>query len=153
MNGRENETFETPAELVAISGALDALGERERASAPAGMEARVADRTAGMLEAPAPLVFTRTVRTLAYRVAAVVALCGAAAVVYLGTRPTPLPGGGPEVPNVRLVSTLEDDVDLMLALRGHDPVGERIDVLFSDTAAVQDSLRRIGDELLEGDSL
>ena len=50
-------------------------------------------------------------------------------------------------------STLEDDVDLMLALRGQDPVGERIDVLFSDTAALKDSVSKPGDAIPEGDPL
>jgi hypothetical protein len=51
----ENETeTQTPAELRAVAGAMDRLGERERASAPAGLEDRLFAATrASLVEGPA----------------------------------------------------------------------------------------------------
>jgi hypothetical protein len=136
----------TPADLLAVSASLDELGARERASSPAGMEDRIVERTRERLPAPAPLVITkyraRRVFT-AMRMAAVVAVCGASAAIWLGSLGRTAAAAQP---------TLEDDVDLMLALRPHDSVGERIDVLFSDTAALKDSMQAIGGPT-EGDSL
>jgi hypothetical protein len=136
----------TPDDLLAVSAALDELGARERASAPAALEARIIARTRELIPAPAPLVITkyRSRRVFsAMRVAAMVAICGTSAAIWLGSLGRTARAAQP---------TLEDDVNLMLALRPQDSVGERIDVLFSDTAALRDSMKSIGDGA-EGDSL
>lgn len=137
----------TPDDLLAVAAGLDELGALERASAPAGLEDRVLARTRDLLPAPAPLVMvkarSRRVFT-AMRMAAVVAVCGASAAIWLGSLGRTARAAQP---------TLEDDVNLMLALRPQDSVGERIDVLFSDTAALRDSVKSIEGGPVEGDSL
>jgi hypothetical protein len=148
----EHEKFETPADVAEIGAALDALAATERGSAPAGLERRLFERTRGLIGASdvRPLVMTkrRPLRVFtAMRMAAAVVICAGTAAIWMSQI-------GPHAPHAGLrASTLEDDVDLMLALRGQDPVGERIDVLFSDTAALKDSVNKPGDAIPEGDPL
>jgi hypothetical protein len=141
----EQNDHEVPAELAEIAGVVAALGAADRGAAPAGLGARVFEATRGMLGAQeAPLMFVRAKRTpmlTRMRVAAGVALLVGTTAIWLGEIGTPSHR-----------NTLEDDVDLMLAMRHQDAtVSERIDMLFSDTAALRDSLRK-NDEL-DGESM
>ena len=146
MSGAEHD-HTIPADLIEVAGALDALGASERHAAPAGMDGRIFEGTRGLLAAAAAIPFpTVTVRRRVFtgmRMAAAVAICGATVALWIGNAG----------PRVAANGTLEDDVDVMLALRSMGSVGERIDLLFSDTAAVRDSLKSIGDNLPDGDPM
>lgn len=148
MSEAEFNNQNIPADLVEVAVALEALAVRERAGAPAGLERRVFERTRGLVAAsnvepiPFPQVTVRRRIFTSMRMAAAVALCGVTAALWLG-----------HVGQRGTTPTLEDDVDMMLALRSMGSVGERIDLLFSDTAAVRDSLKSIGDNVPDGDPM
>jgi hypothetical protein len=149
MTKREHDHIELSADLLEISAALDALAARDRAGGPADLEQRIHERTRGLIAASdvRPLVLTRRsgFRVFsAMRVAAAVALCSGAVAIWMSQ----------VGPHSRVhQSTLEDDVDLMLALRNQDTVGDRIDMLFSDTAALRDSVNKPADPMNDGESL
>lgn len=156
MNGTELDNLDMPVELREIAAAMDTLAAHERGAARHGLEGRVFERTRGALDGRAERSqkfrwFASARFITRMRVAAAVAICGTAGAGWLSQ----MGHSAKQGLSVARASTLEDDVDMMLALRnlGMGSMGERIDVLFSDTAAVRDSVKNIGDQSQEGDSL
>lgn len=140
-NGFQNES--TPVELRAIESALAELGERDRGSAPAGLESRLEASTRHMLTAEdAPVVIARIGHRMSLvsklRIAASVAIVGGLAAVFLSNGPS-------SSLSPIAARSLEEDMNYVLELRSADEglaaMGDKIDTLFMDTSNVGDSLK------------
>jgi hypothetical protein len=139
----------TPADLVAIVGALDRLGAADREGAPAGLEDHILQSSRAALLAPSaphladaaqPEIKVRRHWTSrpGLRLAASVAIVAALGATWLAQRH---PAGS------RGDSTLARDVDsVMLATSLFDNgLGEEIDLLYADTDAAGQHIDRTPD--------
>jgi hypothetical protein len=144
-----NAEMDLPGDLVPTARALEALAERERATAPAALEDRVFGATRGSLARavrpvgrgrPAPRAVVRRIGWLAgARLAAAVAIVGALGAVWLGQMRSPVAA----VPS-ESARGLERDVELLLALRNTgtalEGMSEAIDLLQLNADVISDSL-------------
>ncbi len=144
MNEHEKtEQSTTPPELHGIESALDRLGARERASAPAGLEDRVLAGVRATLDAPPRSIPIHRHRAgsrggLGRRlgaIAAAVAVVGGAWIALIATRsPEPTTMAGPEIRAVSLEAGVEDLLALEALLDEMQSV---------DTTAAQDEADEI----------
>src|SRR5689334_8303512 len=84
----EHDDFEMPADVAEVAEALVTLAAKDRASAPAGLERRLFERTRGLIGASdlRPLVMTkrRPMRVFtAMRMAAAVVICAGTAAIWM----------------------------------------------------------------------
>lgn len=150
--------YETPEELRAVEAALNELGERDRNAAPARLEQGVFLASFGKLRgegAPEVVARIRPAVMTPMRLAAAVAVVGAAAAVWLGYSAMFNRVGGISGTQIASTTGLEDDVNFVLDLRSSSDdlaiLGERIDTLFMDTSSVSDSLKSDPTAVLLGD--
>lgn len=143
MNNHGFHNESTPDDLSAVESSLSRLGEHERASAPAGFEARIQAATGHMLSADdAPVVIARIGHRMSFvaklRIAASVAIVGGLAALYLSNSPT-------NVLSSTAARSLEEDMNYVLDLKSSDEsmsaMSEKIDILFMDATSLGDSLK------------
>jgi hypothetical protein len=138
---------ETPTELRGVESLLDSLARQERASAPAGLEARVFSASAPALARTRnthrePKVVIARITPSAFRlfapmrVAAGLALAAAVGAITLAGLRTPVQSGALAKASNRYES-LDSKVDSLLAWNspmgdGFEGLGEQIDLLYAD---------------------
>jgi hypothetical protein len=147
----QNPGGQTPADLAAIAAAVDELAARERRSAPVTLEDRLfvatrahlaagghATADAGTDDGALLKVHTRRIWTRS-RVAAALAVCGAAAAIWMAQLAQPRQQPVVLADGVDLVR-LEADLELLLTIRTVADGSERIDDLYLDAEEVRSSL-------------
>jgi len=133
---------------------LDRLAHAEASSAPAGMESRVADRSAPALR-EAPIPFARVLARSPMRIAAAAALLagGAIALVWLNRQATT-----PAAPEAPVIATTDSDLDgavaawlTVAALDDQDPIAAELDLLYAETARLGEGFEwQTGPDLTNG---
>ena len=138
--------------LAALSAALDALGERDRRSAPAGLAARIADATAADLRAgasgsdvgglridAASTAARRSFGPTSLRLAAAIALVGAVGAAWLAQRaPTGVQSGA------IAAAVGEDEGWSVFASVLDGAAHEEIGAIRSDAASLDEGLLNLG---------
>jgi hypothetical protein len=145
------DPHQLPHDLAPIAAAMDDLADRERRAAPLTLEDRLFMATrvaacgrAGAQDRARATPQAHRLRLASFsRLAAVVALAGAGIAVYLAQLPRHT--APPTLATITDVSNLEEDMDMMLAMRtlgeGPETTGQKIDELYLDAENVRSSLR------------
>jgi hypothetical protein len=152
------------AEIASVSRALDRLGQVERDSAPADLEARMAATTMFALSASraSAVKHERGGSRLWLRLAAAVALISAGAIAWTMTRtPSGLGSGqGTEIarttPTPSVASEGDDsEVYSLVALALDGGIGSDVDYLASDASDLHDKIGESPslDDLLDGSTM
>lgn len=141
-------TTELPGDLRSIASAVNELAEHDRAGARGSLEDRLfmaTRRSLAEASGTSPVVVRRVGFLTRMRIAAAIALVGSVAAVWLGRMHSPLAGGGATVASADRALRMEQDVDLLLALRntgtGLETMTDTIDLIALDADVIGDSLQ------------